>query len=121
MSYEPEMNEPMGLSLEQLDEIHIEQIDVPPKRVENSQVEIFDLNDPKRQLQLCETRNRMANENIRKAVWTFLEADQGVNKDSVEDSLYCFREVIWSAVPEEDRSEERRVGKECRSRWSPYH
>src|SRR5713226_9173390 len=23
--------------------------------------------------------------------------------------------------PSEDRSEERRVGKECRSRWSPYH
>ena len=23
--------------------------------------------------------------------------------------------------PEDDRSEERRVGKECRSRWSPYH
>ena len=23
--------------------------------------------------------------------------------------------------PEEWRSEERRVGKECRSRWSPYH
>ena len=22
---------------------------------------------------------------------------------------------------ERDRSEERRVGKECRSRWSPYH
>ena len=22
---------------------------------------------------------------------------------------------------EGDRSEERRVGKECRSRWSPYH
>ena len=22
---------------------------------------------------------------------------------------------------EEHRSEERRVGKECRSRWSPYH
>ena len=21
----------------------------------------------------------------------------------------------------DDRSEERRVGKECRSRWSPYH
>ena len=26
--------------------------------------------------------------------------------------------VIRSALP---RSEERRVGKECRSRWSPYH
>src|SRR5256885_5697974 len=24
-------------------------------------------------------------------------------------------------VQREDRSEERRVGKECRSRWSPYH
>src|SRR2546425_1857958 len=26
-----------------------------------------------------------------------------------------------SADEDEDRSEERRVGKECRSRWSPYH
>src|SRR2546427_2498508 len=26
----------------------------------------------------------------------------------------------WSPAPGE-RSEERRVGKECRSRWSPYH
>jgi len=26
--------------------------------------------------------------------------------------------VLWGAV---HRSEERRVGKECRSRWSPYH
>ena len=25
------------------------------------------------------------------------------------------------AEKEEKRSEERRVGKECRSRWSPYH
>src|SRR3712207_7293386 len=24
-------------------------------------------------------------------------------------------------APHDDRSEERRVGKECRSRWSPYH
>ena len=24
-------------------------------------------------------------------------------------------------APEDRRSEERRVGKECRSRWSPYH
>ena len=27
----------------------------------------------------------------------------------------------WRAVGREERSEERRVGKECRSRWSPYH
>ena len=28
---------------------------------------------------------------------------------------------ILYATPTRDRSEERRVGKECRSRWSPYH
>ena len=28
---------------------------------------------------------------------------------------------IQSYVIEAERSEERRVGKECRSRWSPYH
>ena len=29
----------------------------------------------------------------------------------------AFRAQAWTAL----RSEERRVGKECRSRWSPYH
>ena len=29
--------------------------------------------------------------------------------------------LIVSPLPIADRSEERRVGKECRSRWSPYH
>ena len=28
---------------------------------------------------------------------------------------------IYQDVHISDRSEERRVGKECRSRWSPYH
>ena len=27
----------------------------------------------------------------------------------------------WSRIISHARSEERRVGKECRSRWSPYH
>src|SRR3712207_9144528 len=27
-----------------------------------------------------------------------------------------YRKLLWTS-----RSEERRVGKECRSRWSPYH
>src|SRR5215217_4268620 len=34
-------------------------------------------------------------------------------------------EIVWieraSDIAEDVRSEERRVGKECRSRWSPYH
>ena len=29
--------------------------------------------------------------------------------------------VVESVIMHDDRSEERRVGKECRSRWSPYH
>ena len=29
--------------------------------------------------------------------------------------------VVANLVYSDDRSEERRVGKECRSRWSPYH
>ena len=33
-----------------------------------------------------------------------------------------FREdVVTNGDESEQRSEERRVGKECRSRWSPYH
>ena len=28
---------------------------------------------------------------------------------------------IWDGYRAGPRSEERRVGKECRSRWSPYH
>ena len=30
-------------------------------------------------------------------------------------------DILWAAVTVGRRSEERRVGKECRSRWSPYH
>ena len=29
--------------------------------------------------------------------------------------------VTWPTICALTRSEERRVGKECRSRWSPYH
>src|SRR2546430_402877 len=28
---------------------------------------------------------------------------------------------LWAELEKQTRSEERRVGKECRSRWSPYH
>ena len=37
--------------------------------------------------------------------------------DIFEALLPSFKEV----AKQDDRSEERRVGKECRSRWSPYH
>src|SRR5256886_12250733 len=36
-------------------------------------------------------------------------------------ALGRFTGTLWSPLADEGRSEERRVGKECRSRWSPYH
>src|SRR2546430_10751590 len=35
--------------------------------------------------------------------------------------LYLYRTVTFLSTFGQGRSEERRVGKECRSRWSPYH
>ena len=38
-------------------------------------------------------------------------------KGIVDERLYAFEKFVSNIR----RSEERRVGKECRSRWSPYH
>ena len=35
--------------------------------------------------------------------------------------LHCTKDRVTYKFRYDDRSEERRVGKECRSRWSPYH
>ena len=35
--------------------------------------------------------------------------------------LLMFLVTVITTLRERERSEERRVGKECRSRWSPYH
>ena len=47
------------------------------------------------------------------------------NKSSLEDLLSAYKSnsvIIQADLSSyNDRSEERRVGKECRSRWSPYH
>ena len=44
-------------------------------------------------------------------------------KVSFEQLKAAFNRVLLSrgVAVETARSEERRVGKECRSRWSPYH
>ena len=41
-------------------------------------------------------------------------------EDAVQDILLAVL-AASAAAPPLTRSEERRVGKECRSRWSPYH
>src|SRR4051812_49664259 len=46
----------------------------------------------------------------------------GLGGKSAADKGKDTREYLAAAFPELNaRSEERRVGKECRSRWSPYH
>ena len=39
----------------------------------------------------------------------------------VQKALRTFDASSLALYPDASRSEERRVGKECRSRWSPYH
>ena len=42
----------------------------------------------------------------------------GVDKEEI---AAVYEEIIDEYLQKGIRSEERRVGKECRSRWSPYH
>ena len=42
-------------------------------------------------------------------------------REGIGISQAKFAEIIGSTQSSINRSEERRVGKECRSRWSPYH
>ena len=44
-----------------------------------------------------------------------IPVSQGFQLPLLQSYIVC---VIGNMLP---RSEERRVGKECRSRWSPYH
>ena len=39
----------------------------------------------------------------------------------IPDVIFEPLSIVIPIVLESTRSEERRVGKECRSRWSPYH
>ena len=50
------------------------------------------------------------------------QKEAGIQADVVEDgSTFEENAMIKATEIAKIRSEERRVGKECRSRWSPYH
>ena len=56
----------------------------------------------------------------RAAVWKAVEALRGAGYGILSSPSRGYR---LASAPDDlrARSEERRVGKECRSRWSPYH
>ena len=63
--------------------------------------------------------NRVLNRTVEDFVLTGYLLKQARDTDILKGSGYADeKEFAWS---EYKRSEERRVGKECRSRWSPYH
>ena len=84
------------------------------------------------------TQKEQTKENLVEAFWT-LYKDKPLEKITVKEitdkagynrgTFYSYfkdtyemqKYVRDSLLPDEHRSEERRVGKECRSRWSPYH
>ena len=51
-----------------------------------------------------------------------IRTQQGLSLHGVEEkSRGRWKAVVVGSYERGERSEERRVGKECRSRWSPYH
>src|SRR2546430_16486083 len=56
------------------------------------------------------------------SVWTvtFVKVKPGMMDTYLRD-LGANRKKLMEQAKKDGRSEERRVGKECRSRWSPYH
>src|SRR3989441_558375 len=85
-------------------------------------------------------------ESFRNQLWPGYKTGEGMDPllyaqfQPLEDALEALGVVVWPMVEfeaddalaaaaamasadarVEQRSEERRVGKECRSRWSPYH
>ena len=57
-------------------------------------------------------------------VYTYVRLEPGKKPGDIEAAFHSISEKYkTAALKHKDwrRSEERRVGKECRSRWSPYH
>ena len=52
---------------------------------------------------------------------TVMDLSTGGDIDAIRRAILKEVPVPVGTVPIYQRSEERRVGKECRSRWSPYH
>src|SRR5260370_34776273 len=86
----------------------------------------FPLRERHPQSQLAAEAARCAAEQSR--FWEYHDLlFENSNRQTREDLLEMARKIVLeekrfvSCMDSGKRSEERRVGKECRSRWSPYH
>src|SRR5579864_4186823 len=73
-------------------------------------------------LRNLEEQNRLLIDNANDAVIAYDMSGRFtfVNKRFEQLTGYCAQDALQMSI-KDLRSEERRVGKECRSRWSPYH
>ena len=60
------------------------------------------------------------------SLYYFQELSKDLNMTKTAERLYISQQTLSNHIQRLEqyygtRSEERRVGKECRSRWSPYH
>ena len=89
-------------------------------------MKIREVNENKKQfislLLLADEQESMVDRYLEKGNMYVLEDGNVKAECVVTDEGNAILEIKNIAVdPENQRSEERRVGKECRSRWSPYH
>src|SRR5256885_4972611 len=59
--------------------------------------------------------------NLLLSVWSAVHSKSHANSARFQNTWYAGGHLPQPAFDGNSRSEERRVGKECRSRWSPYH
>ena len=64
-------------------------------------------------------RDRLDLDVLARAYQVSAQAHRGQKRQSGDD--FVSHSVAVATILADQRSEERRVGKECRSRWSPYH
>ena len=62
---------------------------------------------------------KLQNRNAQHHMQSF--SDYSYTKNPTATHIITRAEGVYIYDSDDHRSEERRVGKECRSRWSPYH
>ena len=104
---------------------------VVPDEVLNRARDALRRNDPLLAVQTAQEAERIATETLNARIKEIEEAiplteamiaeARNVGADVSEAERWLEKAKVGAADREYVRSEERRVGKECRSRWSPYH